>query len=108
VTPNTPHFWIIHHTSASARPVSIGTTKFEVTTFTFTEDKPRLLKFKSGPPSYAHLHDMINISTKFEDSSITRLKVNQDDRTLTNVGTSGGYGHSIHPHCHHLTEHIQL
>ena len=97
MTPITPHFWVIHHTSASARPGSIGTTKFEVTSFTFTEDKPRLLKFKSGPHSYAHLHDMINISTKFEDSSVTRLKVKQDNRTFTNVGMSGGYGHSIRP-----------
>ena len=50
-------------------------------------------KFKTGSRGYAH--DMVNLRTKYEDSSVTHSKVKQDDPTFTNVGDSGWLG-SLH------------
>jgi len=56
-------------------------------------------KSKTGSRGYAH--DMINIRTKFEDSSVTHSKVKQDDQTFTNVGDSGWLG--SHKVTHNVT-----
>jgi len=55
-------------------------TKSEVASFTFSKDRTRPKKFKTGSRGYAD--DMINLRTKFEDSSVTHSKVKQDDPTL--------------------------